>query len=95
MGSKFFPVRVTPKLEVIQLAPVKNKNDFFFHLSEGMENCKISGKSQGILRWMISGNPGIPVFHTHALISLPLQKNRKSYCNNAPVHIIVLISCFG
>ena len=33
----------------------------FFHLSEGMENCKIvrekSGKSQGILRWMISGNP--------------------------------------
>ena len=32
-----------------------------FYLSEGMENCKISGKksgkSQGILRWMISGNP--------------------------------------
>ena len=22
-----------------------------------MENCKKSGKSQGILRWMISGNP--------------------------------------
>ena len=28
-----------------------------FDLSEGMDNCKISGKSQGILRWMISGNP--------------------------------------
>ena len=56
MGSKFFPVRVTPKFEVIQLAPVKNKNDFFY-VSGGMENCKISGKSQGILRWMISGNP--------------------------------------
>ena len=30
-----------------------------FDLSEGMENFKMSGKSQGILRWMISGNPGI------------------------------------
>ena len=29
----------------------------YFDLSEGMENCEISGKSQGILRWMISGNP--------------------------------------
>ena len=28
-----------------------------FDLSEGMENCKMSGKSQGILKWMISGNP--------------------------------------
>ena len=27
------------------------------YLSEGMENCKMSGKNQGILRWMISGNP--------------------------------------
>ena len=26
-------------------------------VSEGRENCKISGKSQGILKWMISGNP--------------------------------------
>ena len=38
---------------------VKNKN--YFYLSEGMENCRMSGKksgkSQGILRWMISGNP--------------------------------------
>ena len=34
---------------------------YFFYLSEGMENCEMSGKksgkSQGILRWMISGNP--------------------------------------
>ena len=32
----------------------------FLYLSEGMENCKMSGKSgksQGILRWKISGNP--------------------------------------
>ena len=35
------------------LIKVENKNDFF-DLSEGMENCKMSGKSQGIL---ISGNP--------------------------------------
>ena len=36
-----------------------NKNDFYY-LSEGMENCKMSGKSgksQGILKWMISDNP--------------------------------------
>ena len=33
---------------------------FVLVLSEGMENCKMtekSGKSQGILKWMISGNP--------------------------------------
>ena len=24
-----------------------------------MENCKMSGKSQGILRWMLSGNPAL------------------------------------
>ena len=24
-----------------------------------MENCKISGKNQGILRWMISGYPEV------------------------------------
>ena len=31
-----------------------------FDLSEGLENCKMSGKNrkcQGILRWMISDNP--------------------------------------
>ena len=26
-------------------------------LSEGRENCKMSGKSRGISRWMISSNP--------------------------------------
>ena len=30
-----------------------------FDLSEGMENLKMSGKSQGSLRWMISGNPDL------------------------------------
>ena len=49
MGSKFFPLRVTPKLEVIQLTPLKNKSDFL-DLSEGMENCKMSGKNQGKIR---------------------------------------------
>ena len=29
----------------------------FFYLSEGMENCKMSGKNQGILKLMISGHP--------------------------------------
>ena len=38
--SKFFPLRVTPRFEVIK---VKNKNDFFY-LSEGMENVKCHGK---------------------------------------------------
>ena len=37
-------------------------------LLEGMENRKMSGKSQGILKWMISGNPGMHhakvLFHT-------------------------------
>ena len=28
---------------------------FYFDLSEGMENFKMSGKSQGIFKWMISG----------------------------------------
>ena len=39
---------------------MKNKNVFFFFfdLSEGMENCKKSGKNQGISRWMASDNPG-------------------------------------
>ena len=42
-------LRVTPKLEVIQLAPLEYRI-IFFHLSEGMENCKMSRKNQGILR---------------------------------------------
>ena len=37
---------------------VKNKNDLFLDLPEVMGNCKMSGKSQGILKWMISGHPG-------------------------------------
>ena len=45
---------------MIQFAPLKNKNDFFY-LSKGIEICKMSGKNHGkvrILRWMISsGNP--------------------------------------
>ena len=36
---------------------VKNKTILFLDLSEGMENCGMSGKSQGILKWMISGDP--------------------------------------
>ena len=39
-----FPLRVTPKFEV------KNENDYFFYLSEGMENCKMSWKNQGKVR---------------------------------------------
>ena len=39
-------------------AILKGKNLLpFLDLSEGMENYKMSGKKQGILRWMISGNP--------------------------------------
>ena len=30
---------------------------FFRICRGGLENCKMSGKSQGILKWMISGNP--------------------------------------
>ena len=29
----------------------------FFDVSEGMENCKMSGKNWGTLRWMIHGKP--------------------------------------
>ena len=36
--SKFFPLRVTPKLEMIQLVPLKLKiKKIFIDLSEGME----------------------------------------------------------
>ena len=42
---------------------LKNKNDFFY-LSEGTENCKISG-SHRIWRWMISGNPAIIILIAH------------------------------
>ena len=41
LGEQIFSFRVTPKFEVIQLntIKVKNKNEFFFYLSEGLENC--------------------------------------------------------
>ena len=42
--------------DTVSTIKLENKNDFL-DLSEVMENCKMSGKSQGILRWMISGNP--------------------------------------
>ena len=40
------------------------------YLSEGMENCKMSGKNQGILRWMISGNPATAIASRRAKKSL-------------------------
>ena len=57
-GSKFFPLRVNPKSEVIQFTPLKNKNDFFI-CQRVWKTVKMSGKNQGILRWMISGNPAV------------------------------------
>ena len=52
LGSKFFPLRVTLKFEVIQLAPLNLsiKMDFFCFLSEGMENCEMSEENQGKVR---------------------------------------------
>ena len=35
---------------------MRNKN-VFFYLSASVKNCIMSGKSQGISRWVISGNP--------------------------------------
>ena len=49
MGSKFFPLKVAPKFEVIIGAPLKEKK-CFFDISEGMENCEKSGKNQGKVR---------------------------------------------
>ena len=45
--------------DTVNTVKVKNQKMIFFDLSEGMENCKMSGKNQGILKWMISGNPAI------------------------------------
>ena len=42
LGSKFFPISDT-----VNTVKIKNENNFFFDLSEGMENCKMSGKNQG------------------------------------------------
>ena len=44
-GSKFLPLRVTPNVTVSTIK-LKNKK-MIFYLSEGMENCKMSGKNQG------------------------------------------------
>ena len=51
MGNKFFPLRVTPKFrnDIVSTMKVKNKY-IFFYFSEGMENCKMSGKNQGKVR---------------------------------------------
>ena len=35
-----------------------------------METCKMSGKSQGIFKWMISGNPANAVYIQSTLIIL-------------------------
>ena len=56
-GEQILSSKSNPKFEVKQLAPIKLRIKMIFDLSEGMENCTKSGKSQGILRWMISGNP--------------------------------------
>ena len=52
-----------------------------FYLSAGMENCKMSGKSRGVLRWMISGNP------VHVLVCILI-----CLCI---YHILVLLNSLG
>ena len=56
--SKFFPLTAAPNFQAIQLAMLKRrvKINFWIH-EKGMENCKMSGKIQGILHLRISGNP--------------------------------------
>ena len=58
-----FSFKSNPQIwsDTVNIIKVKNKNVFFLDLSEGMENCKITGKSQGILKWVISGNPESPL----------------------------------
>ena len=51
----FFKSNPQIRSDIVSVIKVKNKNTFY--LSEGMKNCEMSGKSEGILRWMISGNP--------------------------------------
>ena len=51
---------------------VRNIDDFFY-LSEGMENCKMSGKSQGILKWMISVNAGDYFLLIHKILLLAYE----------------------
>ena len=58
LGEQILSFKSNPQIrsDTVNTFKAKNKNDFFY-LSEGMENCKMSGKSQGILKWMISGHP--------------------------------------
>ena len=66
-----------------------------FDLSEGMKNCKKSGKSQGISRWMISGNTAFrsnPKFSTDAtikvhLLKLDLKKNVREKFGNQKLSV--------
>ena len=67
----------------------------FFNLSEGMENCKMSGKSQGIWRWMISGNPGMNYFMLKFVISgkggLNIQHTVKILKIGTPIIITIIV----
>ena len=53
----FFKSNPQIRSDTVKTIKVQNKKDLFIDLSEGMENCKMSRKSQGILMWMISGYP--------------------------------------
>ena len=63
LREQIFPVRVTPKFEVMQLTTLKYriKMIFFFWICQRVwKTVKCQGKigkSQRILKWMISGNP--------------------------------------
>ena len=50
----------------------------FFYLSKGMENCKMSGKNQGTLKLMISGNPVYGVWTVSALFACVPEKGIQS-----------------
>ena len=58
-GEQILYFKSNPQIwsDTVSTIKLKNENDFILGLSEGMENCKMSGKSQGICRWMISCNP--------------------------------------
>ena len=54
-------------------------------LSDGMENCKMTGKNQGILRWMISGNPLFSILKVNKIKSFK-SKYQLSYANSVDLH---------
>ena len=64
-GNNLLPQIRSDTVSTIKL---KNKNYFWGDLLEGMENCKMSGKNQEILRWMINGNPVAVLAHLFALV---------------------------